>query len=154
LARRTKPCADVATRRGLTYCTSADRTYYEILGVPASSSQSEIRSAYRRLSRKVHPDAGHTAAVFQVITDAYRTLSDPLTRQHYDQSLRSGGRNDQPPPNLSKAKRPSPGPDGTTSQSTSHAKRDQPSLLTTAFAKRPAEFLLVAGIILLIVTPT
>gem|GEM_PF-5390947 len=120
--------------------TSASRTCYDIRGVSASASQSGIRSAYRRLAQKVHPNAGGTVAVVQIYTEAYKTLGDPPTRQRYDQSLCSGVRNDQPPTNLAKTNRSSPGPDSTTSQSTSHAKRDQPSVLATAFAKRPEEF--------------
>lgn len=66
----------------------AKRDYYEILGVPKNSSDAEIKSAYRRLARKHHPDIDKTAGAesrFKEISEAYQALSDPQKRKAYDQ---------------------------------------------------------------------
>ncbi|KAG0207060.1 hypothetical protein BGX28_001603 [Mortierella sp. GBA30] len=63
---------------------------YEILGVPKSSSQDEIKKAYRRLALRYHPDKVNAAEVpdhetrFRDIAAAYEVLSDPKKRQVYD----------------------------------------------------------------------
>jgi DnaJ-class molecular chaperone len=59
------------------------RTYYMILGVPRTESPGGIRSAYRDLARKLHPDvAGEQATrAFQEVTEAYDVLSDPRRRR-------------------------------------------------------------------------
>jgi hypothetical protein len=62
--------------------------YYKILGVEQTASGAEIKSAYRRLARERHPDhnAGSEDAAreFAMLALAYRTLSDPQERAHYD----------------------------------------------------------------------
>jgi restriction system protein len=70
------------------WAVSAD-TYYEVLGVEADASQDDIKAAYRRLSRQVHPDQGGSGALFRKVTEAYETLSDPARRAAYDDSLRA-----------------------------------------------------------------
>lgn len=66
----------------------AKRDYYEVLGVSRTASDKEIRSAYRRLARKYHPDLNpndRTAeARFKEIGEAYAVLSDPEKRKLYD----------------------------------------------------------------------
>ncbi len=60
---------------------------YKRLGVSPKASQKEIRSAYRRKARAVHPDvsrAPETAEQFAKVTEAYRILSDPERRARYD----------------------------------------------------------------------
>ena len=66
------------------------RTYYMILGVPRTESPGGIRSAYRDLAKKMHPDvAGEQAThAFQEITEAYDVLSDPERRRAYNDELR------------------------------------------------------------------
>ena len=66
------------------------KNYYIILGIPASSTQEDIKAAYKRLAKEYHPDRypeGHTP--FQNIQEAYSVLGDPSRRRDYDQR-RSG----------------------------------------------------------------
>jgi len=64
------------------------RDYYHILGVDRSTSQAEIRRAFRRLARQCHPDLNpsdpHAEQRFKEISAAYEVLSDPERRAHYD----------------------------------------------------------------------
>lgn len=66
--------------------------YYDLLDVPSHASQSEIRSAYRRRARDIHPDKNtdddpDTAVrKFRELSAAYQTLSDPQKRKRYDAS--------------------------------------------------------------------
>lgn len=67
---------------------STKRDYYEILGVNKSASSEEIKSAYRKLARKHHPDIDKSAGAdvrFKEIGEAYQVLSDPHKKQSYDQ---------------------------------------------------------------------
>ena len=64
--------------------------YYRILGVKTSASQAEIKSAYRKLARKSHPDLNknsQAARDFDLVSKAYHTLIDPQERAYYDQQL-------------------------------------------------------------------
>jgi DnaJ-class molecular chaperone len=64
------------------------KNLYEILGVPSSASDKDIRSAYRKLARKYHPDVSpndKTAeARFKEVTAAFEVLSEPEKRRKYD----------------------------------------------------------------------
>ena len=66
--------------------------YYKVLGVKRTATASEVKSAYRRLARLRHPDVNggteQAARDFALISLAYRTLSDPQERAHYDHQLR------------------------------------------------------------------
>ncbi|CAM0908775.1 unnamed protein product [Alopecurus aequalis] len=74
--------------------TSAGRTYYEVLGVAAGASRGEIKAAYRRLAREVHPDAvgpgGGGDEGFIRLHAAYATLADPDQRARYDRDVVAG----------------------------------------------------------------
>ncbi|OGS06646.1 MAG: hypothetical protein A2270_01325 [Elusimicrobia bacterium RIFOXYA12_FULL_51_18] len=63
--------------------------YYSILGVPKSASEAEIKSAYRKLAMKHHPDRNpgnrESENKFKEINEANEVLSDPKKRQTYDQ---------------------------------------------------------------------
>src|SRR5439155_26071261 len=65
------------------------RDYYETLGVPKTASEEEIRSAFRKLARKYHPDVAKDKKVaeekFKEINEAYEVLSDAEKRKKYDQ---------------------------------------------------------------------
>ena len=64
------------------------KDYYQILGVPRNASPNEIKSAYRRLARRHHPDVNPddpaAEARFKEINEAHEVLSDPEKRQRYD----------------------------------------------------------------------
>jgi molecular chaperone DnaJ len=69
--------------------TTTKTDYYELLGVPRKASVKDIRTAFRKLARKYHPDLnpGDKAAEekFKQIQEAYDVLSDSKKRQMYDQ---------------------------------------------------------------------
>ena len=82
------------------------KDYYDTLGVKADATDAEIKSAYRKLARKYHPDVskeGGAEEKFKAVNEAYEALKDPQRRRAYDQ-LRAGGYRDGdefrgPPPN-------------------------------------------------------
>ena len=63
-------------------------THYEILGLPTTATDDEVRHAYRRLVKQAHPDRAGDTAQFRLVTQAYAVLSDPARRVAYDRSLR------------------------------------------------------------------
>jgi molecular chaperone DnaJ len=61
--------------------------YYEILGIPRTADEKEIKKAYRSLARKYHPDVCKEAGAeerFKNINEAYSVLSDAQKRAQYD----------------------------------------------------------------------
>jgi DnaJ-class molecular chaperone len=62
--------------------------FYALLGVNRNATESEIKSAYRRLARELHPDANpndpEAHERFKEVSMAYEVLSDPEKRQRYD----------------------------------------------------------------------
>ncbi len=72
---------------------SAKRDYYEVLGVGRDAEADEIKSQYRKLALKFHPDRNKSADApehFKEIAEAYAVLSDPEKRQLYDQRGHKG----------------------------------------------------------------
>jgi DnaJ-domain-containing protein 1/succinate dehydrogenase/fumarate reductase cytochrome b subunit len=65
--------------------------YYKVLNVTRAASAAELKSAYRRLARELHPDVNggskEAAKRFAVVAKAYAVLSDPKKRSKYDQKL-------------------------------------------------------------------
>lgn len=79
------------------------KDYYYILGVDANCTTDEVKDAYRKLSKKFHPDVNQNDSYFEdrfkEIHEAYGILSDPETRKWYDDKV-----------NRTKAYPPDPGP--------------------------------------------
>ena len=67
---------------------AAKRDYYEVLGVPRNASEQEIKSAYRKLALKHHPDRNQgnkdAEEKFKEAAEAYSVLCDAQKRQRYD----------------------------------------------------------------------
>jgi hypothetical protein len=66
--------------------------YYKVLAVKTTASQAEIKSAYRKLARKNHPDLNPNSEAgrqFALLSKAYHTLMDPQERAYYDEQLKA-----------------------------------------------------------------
>ena len=77
---------------------TAEQDYYELLGVSRDASHAEIKSAFRRLARELHPDVSDDPEAgprFRAVAEAYEVLADPERRQRYDRfghaGVRGGG---------------------------------------------------------------
>src|ERR1700743_1628197 len=74
-----------------------EKDYYKALGVAKTAKPAEIKSAYRQLARKYHPDSNQGDAKaeerFKEISEAYSVLSDEKRRKEYDEarSMFGGG---------------------------------------------------------------
>ncbi|THU65715.1 hypothetical protein C4D60_Mb05t06560 [Musa balbisiana] len=89
LSPRPPPVAAVLRSPGVSNLSPPEvpTSLYEVLGVPASASDREIKAAYRGLALKCHPDVGASAEEFMRVQSAYCTLSDPDKRADYDRQL-------------------------------------------------------------------
>ena len=80
------------------------KDYYQILGVKSDADSKEIKSAYRKLARKYHPDVNPEPGAeekFKEVAEAYEVLKDPGRRAEYDELRSYGGNRTQgfdPPP--------------------------------------------------------
>jgi molecular chaperone DnaJ len=77
---------------------TTQRDYYDILGLPRTASEADVKKAFRRLARELHPDvsaAPDAQERFREVAEAYEVLSKSETRELYDRyghaGLRSGG---------------------------------------------------------------
>jgi len=77
---------------------TTERDYYELLGVPRDATEADIKKAFRRLARELHPDVSDAPDAeerFKVVVEAYEVLSKSETRELYDRyghaGLRGGG---------------------------------------------------------------
>src|SRR5512143_1892359 len=67
-----------------------EKDYYAALGVPKDASAADIKKAYRKLARELHPDKnpgdGKAEARFKDVSEAYDVLSDSKRRKEYDEA--------------------------------------------------------------------
>ncbi|MGH7629438.1 MAG: molecular chaperone DnaJ [Gemmatimonadales bacterium] len=72
----------------------AAKDFYQVLGVPDTAGQNDIKKAYRRLAKQYHPDANpnntQAAERFKEISEAHSVLSDPDKRKQYDMMRKYG----------------------------------------------------------------
>ena len=69
-----------------------DKDYYKIMGVNTDASFQDIKTAYRKLARKYHPDISkepNAEELFKEMGEAYETLKDPVKRAEYDRYLQN-----------------------------------------------------------------
>src|SRR5271169_4309660 len=80
------------------------KDYYEILGVPRTASDADIKKSFRKLAREFHPDVAkdkkRAEERFKEINEAYEVLSDPAKRKKYDElgANWKSGADFRPPP--------------------------------------------------------
>src|SRR5947207_8157730 len=77
---------------------TTERDYYELLGLSRGATEQDIKSAFRRLARELHPDVSEAPDAeerFREVAEAYQVLSNSETRELYDRyghaGLRGGG---------------------------------------------------------------
>lgn len=70
----------------------AEETHYQILEIPETATQAEIKRSYRRLAKLFHPDSRQTSGHERIaqINQAYEVLGDPQRRSTYDQQRQGG----------------------------------------------------------------
>lgn len=69
-----------------------DKNYYDVMGIPQTAAADEVKTAYKKLVRKYHPDLHHTneedreknEKIFKLVNEANEVLSDPKKRKQYD----------------------------------------------------------------------
>ena len=70
----------------------ADLSYYDILGVPNNATNDQIRTAYKQMSKSLHPDKNRFGAqLMKQVNQAYETLSNPTMRREYDRNREPKG---------------------------------------------------------------
>ena len=70
----------------------ADLSYYDILGVANNATDNQIRTAYKQMSKSLHPDKNQFGAqLMKQVNQAYETLSNPTMRREYDRNREPNG---------------------------------------------------------------
>lgn len=97
LMYRPKVCTNLLTSAKLQFSTSSGslKSHYDALGVSSSATQSDIKTAYYKLTKIYHPDKNKSEeakAKFRNITDAYEILGNYKSRKMYDRGMRPGPR--------------------------------------------------------------
>jgi tetratricopeptide (TPR) repeat protein len=90
LNRKVSDCFQHEKADNKDYCFFMAQNHYQTLGVSAKASQSDIKSAYRKIVLAHHPDkssSASSAAIFLAATEAYESLGTSEARRDYDQSL-------------------------------------------------------------------
>jgi molecular chaperone DnaJ len=67
-----------------------EKDYYKVLGVSDTTADKDIKAAYRKLSKKHHPDSGGDEEKFKEVSAAWDVLGDPVKRKEYDEVRRLG----------------------------------------------------------------
>jgi len=77
---------------GVSTVNVKEKDLYEVLGVPVTATSKEIKKAYYRLAKRLHPDTGlePDGKKFVALGEAYQVLSDPTLRSKYDRNGRKG----------------------------------------------------------------
>src|ERR671933_3042528 len=73
--------------------SATQRDYYEVLGLGRGAGEAEIKKAFRRLARTLHPDVSEAPDAeerFREVVEAYEVLSKPETRELYDRYGHAG----------------------------------------------------------------
>ncbi|KAL3505406.1 hypothetical protein ACH5RR_035247 [Cinchona calisaya] len=93
-SRRTSAAYSTAERTCTSTTTAqiddSQTSFYQMLGIPMGATCQEIKAAYRKLAKVLHPDVASPlspADEFMRVHKAYTTLSDPEKRAHYDRTL-------------------------------------------------------------------
>ena len=75
-----------------------ETVYYDLLGVPPTATEIDIKKAYRKQAIKLHPDKNpddpEAGAKFQAVGEAYQVLSEPNLRKAYDEFGKEGAKPD------------------------------------------------------------
>src|SRR5687767_7408061 len=82
------------------YPTLSERSYYELLNIPATANHTAARAAFYKLAAQLHPDRFHSLGdeavrerletIYARLGEAYRVLSNPEKRVAYDKALAAG----------------------------------------------------------------